>query len=531
MHTNGGTRSWNATALVVSGLVGCTSAGESVVTEASSTSGTTETSTAMSGATHGAQSETTEHHDAVANGGAGAGASMSSAAPGEGVGTPAPDDGAPPSDSSMDGPTPPNPNGSGSGTTLPGVDDGPVAAGGTSSMSDDPVAAGGVNANGVPATSDGGVANAVDFERIELSAEFLAEGANGGDFDRDGVMDVVAGPYWYRGPDFSSRHLLYLSDGQVEPEPFDVRNYSDHFFSFVDDFNADGWPDVLVINFPGREARWYQNPQTPDMLWPVHPVFDSVGNESPAFVDLDGDGQRELVFSSDGALGWAQPSTTATDPWTFQALTPAAGAGPYDHGLGVSDVDGDGDLDLLGPTGFWEQPNSDAEALWVHHEHTFGNGGAQMFAYDIDGDGDQDVVTTLAAHEYGVGWYERTGEAASPRYTLHLISPEQPGPDSLFQPHALHVVDMNGDGLLDLVTGERFWAHVPEGDPSFDEPAKLVWYELRRNPDGVEFVPHVVDDDSGVGTQVVAMDLNADERPDIVVASKKGAFVFIQTAK
>ena len=255
-----------------------------------------------------------------------------------------------------------------------------------------PVQPSGNNDGSIILTVDSGsaAAGSVTFQRIELTREFLAEGANGGDFDRDGVMDVVAGPYLYRGPDFKSRHVVYLPQSESEPVPFDVENYSDHFFSFVDDFNGDGWPDLLVIDFPGRGARWYENPQTLDTVWPRHAVFDAVGNESPAYVDINADGQRELVFASDGALGWAAPSTVPTEPWVFQALTPSAGFGPYDHGLGVSDVDGDGDMDLIEPSGWWEQPDNET-TNWTQHEHSFGNGGAQMFAYDVDGDGDQDV--------------------------------------------------------------------------------------------------------------------------------------------
>ncbi len=39
--------------------------------------------------------------------------------------------------------------------------------------------------------------------------------------------------------------------------------------------------------------------------------------------------------------------------------------------------------------------------------------------------------------------------------------------------------------------------------------------------------PHVSDDDSGVGTQVAAADLNKDKRPDVIVGNKKGTFVHL----
>ena len=49
----------------------------------------------------------------------------------------------------------------------------------------------------------------------------------------------------------------------------------------------------------------------------------------------------------------------------------------------------------------------------------------------------------------------------------------------------------------------------------------------RKGPDGVSFVPHVIDDDSGVGTQVTAADLNKAGRPDVVVGNKKETFVHL----
>ena len=90
---------------------------------------------------------------------------------------------------------------------------------------------------------------------------------------------------------------------------------------------------------------------------------------------------------------------------------------------------------------------------------------------------------------------------------------------------------MDGDGLKDIVTGKRFWAHGPAGDMEPDAPAVLYWFELKRANGKATFVPHFIDDNSGVGTQVTAVDLNGDGRPDIVVANKKGIFVHLNENK
>jgi hypothetical protein len=52
-----------------------------------------------------------------------------------------------------------------------------------------------------------------------------------------------------------------------------------------------------------------------------------------------------------------------------------------------------------------------------------------------------------------------------------------------------------------------------------------------RGKDGVDFIPFKIDDDSGIGVQVVAADLNGDKYPDVVVANKKGIFVHIGEVK
>ena len=97
------------------------------------------------------------------------------------------------------------------------------------------------------------------------------------------------------------------------------------------------------------------------------------------------------------------------------------------------------------------------------------------------------------------------------------------------QTHALHCVDINGDGLKDLVSGRRWWAHGPRGDAGPNDPAYLYWFEAKLDKSGfTTFTPHEIDDDSGIGTQFAIMDMNGDGLLDIIISNKKGVFLFLQ---
>ena len=371
------------------------------------------------------------------------------------------------------------------------------------------------------------------FQKITLTKAFHAEASGIGDFNKDGTPDVTVGPYWYAGPDFKEAFEIY------PVKAFHPEKYSNNFITHVYDVNGDGFDDVIVNEWPGKGMHWFANPKGKRGHWAKHLIHPKVDNESIHFQDLTGDSKPELIFHTQHRLGYARPGEDVTQPWTFFPVSePNKAWKQYTHGLGVGDVNGDGKDDFLMAGGWWEQPKGDAPATsadvttWKKHPVNFGKGGAQMFAYDVDGDGDQDVITSIEAHGYGLAWFDNTGSGKFQKRLIMGAKPEDNPYGARFsQIHALCLVDMDGDGLKDIVTGKRWWAHGPKGDVDPGAPAVLYWFQLTRSPEGVVYIPHKIDDDSGVGTQFAVGDINGDAHPDIVIGNKKGGYVFLQEVK
>ncbi len=377
--------------------------------------------------------------------------------------------------------------------------------------------------------------DAVQFKKIKLTDQFLSEGAHAGDFNKDGKKDIVAGWQWFAGPDFKQAHEFT----RPPSKPYDgAKSYSDYFLTYVYDFNGDKWDDILVFSWPGKEAVWYENPQRRGGHWSKHVLLDEADNESPQLGDMNGDGKPELICHTGGRFGFAEIDwKNPTAPAKFWPVSPEDKKNifRYTHGYGYGDINGDGKPDILERNGWWEQPGAyRTGGDWKFHKAPFApeglRGGAQMLVLDINGDGRKDVITSWDAHGYGIAWYEQRGDGG---FNEHLLVNTKPGDNpygvQFTQPHAMVLADINGDGLMDFVTGKRFWAHGPASDAEPGAPAVLYWFQLKRGPNKTaEFIPHKIDDDSGVGTQITAADINGDGKLDIISANKKGLSIFLQ---
>lgn len=359
----------------------------------------------------------------------------------------------------------------------------------------------------------------VAFRKIVVDQEFRAEGVAVADFNRDDKMDFCAGNFWYENPTWTPHEI-------EPPVKFNAaEGWSNSFQNFALDVNGDGWPDQIVFVFPGKEVIWRENPgRDSTSHWKEHVIYPNTGNESPVLGVVGG--KPALIFGVDESqMAWFEVERGEFVRHLVSEAN-APGTKKFSHGLGVGDVNGDGRPDVIVKEGYWEAPvDARQNATWKFVSANLGPDCAYMYAYDVNGDGLMDVISS-SAHKIGVWWYEQKKGANGPEFVQHVID------ETFSQSHSLVLTDLNGDGVPEIVTGKRFWAHGPKGDVQPGDPAMLYWFELRRGKDHqVEWVRHEIDNDSGVGTQFAVADLNGDKRPDIIIANKKGVFVFEQTGK
>jgi hypothetical protein len=344
------------------------------------------------------------------------------------------------------------------------------------------------------------------FERRQLDLG-ISETCAIGDFNGDGRPDIFSGESWYENPGWTKHTVRHLQE------------YGTYLASLTDlalDVDGDGRVDIVSSGWHPKKLWWSRNPGKAGVQWEDQTIDEGFPVEFSFLVDLDNDGKaREILpqFGSNSApLAWYE---FAQGGWKKHVVSPQS----YGHGIGVGDVNGDGRNDIITPQGWFEAPPDPRTGTWkLHSEYKLGQT-SFIYAIDLNEDGLPDLVTSNA-HDYGIFWMEQRPDHT---WVKHAID------DSWSQGHALTLVDLNGDGRKDLLTGKRFMAHDGH-DPGEREPLGIYWYEYRRGEDGrsVEWSRHLIDYGSraGGGMQIPVADLDGDGDLDFAVGGKSGLFLF-----
>jgi hypothetical protein len=376
------------------------------------------------------------------------------------------------------------------------------------------------------------------FNIRRLSTIYYGWGATTSDVNKDGNLDVISGPFIWMGPTFTQQKR-YREGNIYNPE----NSFAPDMVNLSADFTGDGYPDVLSA--VSRRMELYVNPKGESRRWDRFNVLPTISTEIALMKDLNKDGKPEIIFgqsAQNGGYAWAAPDPVEPGkPWVTHSIW-SQGQAINGHGIGVGDVNNDGRLDVVVPTGWYEQPAGGINVSpWPFHEaelgdpSIFGSGGGEMGVYDVNGDGLTDVVAG-SAHNWGLNWFEQKKDGTFVKHNIaqnFATSATNTAGVVFSESHAARFIDMNGDKIPDMVTGKRYWSEAGNNTlthtDAWGAPVLYIYRTVRdpKAPGGARFVPELVHNKSGVGSSFDVVDLNKDGKLDIVTATTFGTYVFL----
>ncbi|NYT26823.1 MAG: VCBS repeat-containing protein [Candidatus Thiodubiliella endoseptemdiera] len=267
-------------------------------------------------------------------------------------------------------------------------------------------------------------------------------------------------------------YIEKIGSGNNPFEGIDVGSYSTPNLADID---GDGDLDLVVGENDGT-LKYYQNTGTTS-----NPAYEAKTGDSnpfngidvgysskPTLADIDGDGDLDLVVGeNDGTLKYYQNTGTTSNP-AYEAKT--GGSNPFngiDVGLyskpTLADIDGDGDLDLVvgesnGTLKYYQNTGTTSNPAYeakTGDDNPF-NGidagySSSPILVDIDGDGDLDLV--VGEFHGTLKYYQNTGTTSNPAYEVKTgDSNPFNGIDVVYYSTPV-LADIDGDGDLDLVVG------------------------------------------------------------------------------
>ncbi|WP_339856735.1 VCBS repeat-containing protein [Pseudohongiella acticola] len=266
------------------------------------------------------------------------------------------------------------------------------------------------------------------------------------DLDGDGTPEVIAPNKGAQIPgpeDFAVSNPVSVF--KVNGDPLQGINWQEHELGHYSipqnsepvDLDGDGDLDIVIGSRGEERLAWFENPGDGSLDFIEHAIGINgarMAGFNLEYADLNGDGRLDIIGAGNGRVGnglvWIEQPARTGDAWNAHYI----GTFLPDSitGLEVTDIDGDGDMDVfagsysrgereaddantrisdpLGRLGWFEQSN-DATTAWTRHDVSRRKRGMfdKFIAHDLDGDGDADFIGTRGnSYPYdGVFWLEQ----------------------------------------------------------------------------------------------------------------------------
>jgi hypothetical protein len=321
------------------------------------------------------------------------------------------------------------------------------------------------------------------------------------DMDGDGDMDIIS------ASDGDDTIAWYENDGTADPSwtASNIDTNADEAKSvFAADMDNDGDMDIISASMNDDTIAWYENDGESDPSWTASNIdTNAVSARSVFAADMDGDGDMDIVSASysDSTIAWYENDGAADPSWAASDIaTSASGA----MSVFAADMDGDGDIDILSASKLddtiaWYENNGAADPSWAASDiDTNADGAFSVFAADMDNDGDMDILSASDVDDT-IAWYENDG-AANPSWTASDIDTNADNAKSVF------AADMDNDGDMDILSAS-------DGDST------IAWYENDGAADPSWTASDIATSAYGA-TSVFAADMDGDGDMDIVSASQ-----------
>jgi len=317
------------------------------------------------------------------------------------------------------------------------------------------------------------------------------------DLDNDGDMDVLSASIWDIAWHENTDGFGSFGNQQV------ITTAVDWAYSvYAADLDGDGDIDVLSASDYDNKIAWYENTDGFGSFGNQQVITTAAGGARSVYAaDLDGDSDLDVLSASfdDDKIAWYE-NTDGKGTYGNQQVISTAANGPLS--VYAADLDGDHDMDVLSASGY------DDKIAWYENTDGFGSFGNQqvittaaavavsVYAADLDGDGDIDVLSSSSI-DGKIAWYENT-DGRGGFGNQQVITIAANGAWSVY------AADLGGDSDLDVLSAS--------GND------KIAWYE---NSDGFgSFGNQQVITTTAYGAySVYTADLNGDGDMDVLSAS------------